>query len=137
MPHHTEADQARLDRETRDALAQVKAGGAGLDVPLADTLEAIEAAPTAWRLICTRRFETALADASPPQAAVAVAACAVLTVDPATALGAFTTRHDRGGWQLALAGWGHLHYQLDEPARTVELHALAWAEHPAGSPATD
>jgi hypothetical protein len=97
-----------------------------LAVPLADTLDAIEAAPTAWRLVCTRRFEAALADATPPQAAVAVAACAVLACDPATALGAFATRHHRGGWQLDLAGWGQLAYRVDEPARTVELHALAW-----------
>lgn len=122
---------AALRREGQDTLARLRAGEAVLEVPLADTLDQLAASPTAWRLLATRPFEDALADASPPQAALAVAACAVLSVDPATALGAFATRHHRGGWQLTLAGWGHLAYRVDEAARTVELHALDWAERPA------
>jgi hypothetical protein len=120
-------DRARLDAEAEAALARIRDGGAGLDVDLAGTLEDLEDAPTAWRPVATRRFVDALADAGPPQAAVTVAAVAVLMADPATALGAFPTTVAKGGrWRLTLAGWGHLDYQVDEGQRTVELLQLDW-----------
>jgi hypothetical protein len=47
--------------------------------------------PAGWQLACTRQVDDALAAATPPQAAVALAGCAALTCDPATALGLFPT----------------------------------------------